>query len=145
MKKLLFLTFLIVFLTFNSQIVANAEKGYEESPINTKETYDNFMISLLNEKLTKSIYEHYGKSFVGYKKTSENFIKIQQFIKENPKENDMRAIKYVVTFNLSPVIEERGKQVTKGTDIIQFEVLTDYLDEGDTDKGVKLIKYQQHK
>jgi hypothetical protein len=57
----------------------------------------------------------------------------------------MRNIKYVVTFSLSPVIEEKGKQVTEGTDIIQFEVLTDYLDEGDTDKGVKLIKYQQHK
>ncbi|MDP1427077.1 hypothetical protein Q8G31_24685 [Priestia megaterium] len=145
LKKLLFLTFLIIFLTFNSQIVANAEQGYEESPLNTKETYDNFMISLLSEKLTESMNEHYGKSLVGYKRTSENFIKIQQFIKENTEERSMRNIKYVVTFSLSPVIEEKGKQVTEGTDIIQFEVLTDYLDEGDTDKGVKLIKYQQHK
>jgi Protein of unknown function (DUF3888) len=136
---------LFTFLMLNNQIITKAKQEYEESPLNTKEAYDNFMISLLNEDVTKAINEQYGESFVGFKRTSENFIKIQELTKEDEKYENRRHIKYIVTFSLSPIVEERGKQVTKGTDVIQFEVLTDHLSQGDANKGIKLIKYQQHK
>lgn len=145
LKKILCFTFLITFLTFNSQIVANAEQGYKESPLNAKDTYDNFMISLLNEKLTQAIEEHYGKSLVGFTRPSEEFIKVQQLTKEYKNDEIRNEIKYIVTFSISPIVEENGKRITKDADTIQFEVLTDPLGKGDSNKGIKLKKYEQHK
>lgn len=136
--------FLIVFLTFNNEIVAKASQEYEESTLDTKVTYDNFIRSLLNEKLTRSISKQYGKKLVGYESAVGDYIEIKQLSRETVTEKT-KDVKYHVTFSIRPHVEENGKQITKGTDHIHFEILPDLLSEGDTNKGIRLIKYEQHK
>jgi len=142
LKKMILLLFLIMFFSFSRQVIVQAEQGFEMPPLTTEETYDNFMSSLLNQKVFESLRKHYGKEFTGFQ-TSEDFVEIKELPRENLQKNGT-DVKYIVTYKLSPFLKSNGDKVRNGTDILHFEVITDYLEEGDTTNGIKLIKYEEN-